>query len=205
MKKFSKFHSKKGFTLVEVMLAVAILAMASLMIMRGFLATMNQANNSTIFSRAGSNNYALAITKMATMSGETNPINRNMAILNNNSISKGKVTLTASVPFTTKEFNIGSWKYVSDLSAEYPNFNAANWYNDSNDSYATHRTAFFYYNHPGKECPSCGAIGYACLMYQNGVKSDVHWVCNRILEPDDEGNLPPNCGPGGVCWTDICG
>jgi prepilin-type N-terminal cleavage/methylation domain-containing protein len=36
-----KKRSKKGFSLLEVMLAVAILAIASTMIMNGFIATMS--------------------------------------------------------------------------------------------------------------------------------------------------------------------
>lgn len=48
--------SKKGFSLLEVMLAVAIMAVASSMIMYGFLASMNYANNTSIYARVAARN-----------------------------------------------------------------------------------------------------------------------------------------------------
>ena len=51
-----KNFSKKGFSLLEVMLAVAIMATASSMIMYGFLTSMNYANNSSIYARVAAAN-----------------------------------------------------------------------------------------------------------------------------------------------------
>ena len=61
MKKVTKRHSKKGFTLLEVLLATVIMSIVSLMIMQGFLATMNFAHNNNIYSRSGSANYAKCV------------------------------------------------------------------------------------------------------------------------------------------------
>lgn len=68
MKRFNKINSKKGFTLVEVMLAVVILVMSSTMIMQGFITTMNCSRNSTIYSRVGSENYSTLISKISAFS-----------------------------------------------------------------------------------------------------------------------------------------
>lgn len=51
-----KQFNKKGFSLLEVMLAVAIMAIASSMIMYGFMASMNYANNSSIYARVAAAN-----------------------------------------------------------------------------------------------------------------------------------------------------
>ena len=69
--------SKRGFTLLEVLLAVVILTIASTMIMNGFIATMTFANNNKRYARIGEMNasrasqnimhYATNSTQMATM------------------------------------------------------------------------------------------------------------------------------------------
>ena len=48
--------SKRGFSLLEVMLAVAIMAIASSMIMYGFVSSMSYANNSSIYARSAAYN-----------------------------------------------------------------------------------------------------------------------------------------------------
>ena len=78
MKRISKLeNSRRGFTLLEVLLAVAILSIASTMIMNGFIATMTFANNNKRYARIGEMNasrasqniahYATNSTQMATM------------------------------------------------------------------------------------------------------------------------------------------
>ncbi len=51
-----KNFNKKGFSLLEVMLAVAIMAIASSMIMYGFVSSMSYANNSSIYARSAAYN-----------------------------------------------------------------------------------------------------------------------------------------------------
>ncbi len=59
--------NKKGFTLLEVMLAVAVLSVASSMVMVGFLTTMTYSKNSALYARVGSSNYSDAITLLSSM------------------------------------------------------------------------------------------------------------------------------------------
>lgn len=65
MKRITK--NKRGFTLLEVMLAVAIMAVSSTMIMVGFLTTMTYSRNSALYSRVGASNYAGCITALSSM------------------------------------------------------------------------------------------------------------------------------------------
>ena len=61
-----KQFNKKGFSLLEVMLAVAIMAIASSMIMYGFMASMNYANNSSIYARVAAANTGNSYASLST-------------------------------------------------------------------------------------------------------------------------------------------
>lgn len=67
MKRIFKHTSKRGFTLLEVMLATAIMTILSVMIMKGFLSTMNYAHNNNIYNKMGAKNYKSALNKVTTM------------------------------------------------------------------------------------------------------------------------------------------
>ena len=62
-----KNFNKKGFSLLEVMLAVAIMAITSSMIMYGFMSSMNYANNSSIYARVAAKNEQRNYNQMAGM------------------------------------------------------------------------------------------------------------------------------------------
>jgi len=55
-------RSKSGFTLLEVMLAVVILVIASTMIMKGFIAVMIMGKNNSLYSKSGAENYRQAMS-----------------------------------------------------------------------------------------------------------------------------------------------
>lgn len=65
MKRFSKCNTKKGFTLLEVLLATAILVIISSMLMEGFISAMGFSYNSSVYSRSASYNSQLCLTKLA--------------------------------------------------------------------------------------------------------------------------------------------
>lgn len=67
MKRFFKRNSKRGFTLLEVMLATAIMTICSTMIMKGFLSTMNYAHNNNVYNKMGAKNYDSAMGKITKM------------------------------------------------------------------------------------------------------------------------------------------
>lgn len=71
MKRISKCSSKAGFTLLEVLLATAILVITSSMIMRGFIAVMIFGRNNRLYSKYGAVNYRVAMSEVVT-SGATN-------------------------------------------------------------------------------------------------------------------------------------
>ena len=62
MKKI-RVKSKSGFTLLEVLLAVVILVIASTMIMKGFIAVMIMGRNSRTYTKSGEENYRRAMNE----------------------------------------------------------------------------------------------------------------------------------------------
>lgn len=65
MKKFIKIKSKKGFTLLETLLATAILVIIGSMLMEGFITAMGYSYNSSVYSRSASYNSALCIQQLS--------------------------------------------------------------------------------------------------------------------------------------------
>ena len=65
MKRVVKQSNKKGFTLVETLLATFILVVVSTMLVNGFIATMGYSYQTSIYSKSGANNYAACMNKIA--------------------------------------------------------------------------------------------------------------------------------------------
>ncbi len=68
MIRFTKRHSKKGFTLLEVLLATAILVIISSMLMQGFITTMGFSYNSSVYARSAAWNSKLCVAQLGTWS-----------------------------------------------------------------------------------------------------------------------------------------
>lgn len=65
MKRVLKQTNKKGFTLVETLLATFILVVVSTMLTNGFIATMGYSYQTSIYNKSGANNYAACMNKIA--------------------------------------------------------------------------------------------------------------------------------------------
>ena len=90
MKRILKKNSKKGFTLLEVMLATAIMTIVSVMIMKGFMSTMNYAHNNNVYNKLGASNYKQALGEITTLVGYGN----GDGLQNRINYLKGKPTTT---------------------------------------------------------------------------------------------------------------
>ena len=66
MRRVVKQSNKKGFTLVETLLATFILVVVSTMLVNGFIATMGYSYQTSVYSKSGANNYAACMDKVAT-------------------------------------------------------------------------------------------------------------------------------------------
>lgn len=74
MKRFSKIKNKKGFTLLETLLATCILVIISSMLMEGFITAMGYSYNSSVYSRSAAYNSQLCVTQLATWSAKADGV-----------------------------------------------------------------------------------------------------------------------------------
>lgn len=73
MKRVTKINikaSKVGFTLLEVVLSIAIMLILTTMMMNGFAATMSYSYHTSVFATTAASNYATAIGKVANNSSQ---------------------------------------------------------------------------------------------------------------------------------------
>ena len=61
--------NKKAFSLLEVLLAVAILLIASTMVMQGFMSTLSYSANTAIYAKSGATNTAANYDKIVAGTG----------------------------------------------------------------------------------------------------------------------------------------
>ncbi len=65
MKRVVKQTNRKGFTLVETLLATFILVVISTMLINGFIATMGYSYQTSVYSKSGANNYTACMDRVA--------------------------------------------------------------------------------------------------------------------------------------------
>ncbi len=190
--------SKKGFSLLEVMLAVAIMAITSSMIMYGFVSSMSYANNSSIYARSAAfnarGNYYFITHFAHTARGEGDSsrykelkteagfygggstkqeINIAGGSLDVDVVAR-RFRMDSNGPggaVSTTTFNVGS-AIVADSTEGTGNYADA--------TVADNRTGFFYtvpdvnfpaeYTCPDGKCPICGT-DYTLVMMRRGGQS----------------------------------
>ena len=134
--------NKKGFTLLEVMLATAILLIASTMVMQGFLSTMTYSYNSAVYAKDGAKNNAKVTKDLA-----------DVAVAKDVSGPSGGENLV--LKFGTEEssktakFSVLSWSSTDhsgqDIKAAYA----------ENGSSVSNRYALTYTLPAAYKCPKC--------------------------------------------------
>lgn len=70
IKDTAAFRSKYGFTLLEVVLAIAIMLVLTTMMMNGFAATMSYSYHTSIYSQTAATNYRSAMANIAGKSAD---------------------------------------------------------------------------------------------------------------------------------------
>lgn len=56
--------TKKGFTLLETLLSVALLVIVSSMMMNGFMGSINYSHNTSVYAKSAGNNYKEAMSEL---------------------------------------------------------------------------------------------------------------------------------------------
>lgn len=173
-----KKGNKKGFTLLEVMLSVAILVIVSSMLMVGFLTSMTYAYNTSLYAKIGSSNYSNAMNTLVglttspsarsathenhlvtvnTVDRSTTPVVINYfsgAKINTESL---RITDAGTTGINTSGFNAGAASSSVRANADYAEQNGSSFTYSASSTYADNRSVFFYYI--PYECPVCAAAG----------------------------------------------
>ncbi len=193
MKRLYKIRSKKGFTLVEVMLATAIMAMASMMIMNGFIALMNFASNSSVYSRVGASNYGRAAEKLSEFSTDAIDDHESRYThlqdeLDDNGQSRSFKIGATSALGSSRTINTVAWHMgwegflaghaAGTISYDTNVVSGATGMNEYDETYlaVSNRTSFFYIptrNH----CPSCDK--YGTIRYGHFGNGPDAWYCTN--------------------------
>ena len=186
MKKFIKKGNRKGFTLVETMLAVFILVVISTMLINGFVTTMAYSYQTSVYSKSGANNYKGCMTNLARWNHlDTNGTDGREAMAYNNTIAAnaimGKDLVFYSHGAVTNSLETVNVAVIAktDLSATVPdelNYNSKN-YAPNNESRADNHKTFVYY--PEYCAASDGShVGDIIVMYVQS-ENKYYWVIDN--------------------------
>lgn len=163
--------NKKGFSLIEVMLAVAILLFASTMIMNGFMSTMKYSYSTSVYARSAADNYQESTEKLTSLMSKN--FGAYGVLANDGDAQPAQITLTGSSGGTaiSKGVNLRKFKFEEGadvpLTGEYTES-----YGGGDDTYANNRTTFYYYPSYNGTGDSLGKV----RIYFNNDTNEYVWV-----------------------------
>ncbi|MBR2598188.1 MAG: prepilin-type N-terminal cleavage/methylation domain-containing protein [Clostridiales bacterium] len=182
MKKFSKLKSRKGFTLVETLLATFILIVISTMLINGFITSMAYSYQTSVYSKSAGNNYKACMNQVAKWShyenqGDDGREAAGLAynIAGNNHLLEFKKTDATSNSFESvfvaveKQTDLG---YTVPMTLSYNSNQFAPKHNDFVDN----RTTFVYYPEWCSDKKG-DHVGEIIVMYVQS-KNQYYWVVN---------------------------
>lgn len=179
MKKFAKTNSRKGFTLVETLLAVFILIVVSTMLINGFITTMAYSYQTSVYSKSGASNYKACMNTLSRWNHYENLGDDGREAAGQNYINKvNKHILSFDTGDRTASFEslYVAVEAKNNLSLTVPNevrYGATD-YTPTNDSYADNHKVFVYYPEYCSDTHG-GNIGKIVVMYDENA-DEYYWV-----------------------------
>ena len=179
MKRFSKLNNKKGFTLLETLLATCILVIISSMLMEGFITAMGYSYNSSVYSKSAAYNSKLCVDQLAEWSKRADgvaSVNPDMSIndedapyavknFTSNSVIDSQLTFTGGLG--TVKIAVYEEKNVDPaLAAQNLTTFTAEKVVSNDNAVADNRTIFFYY--PSNNAEGTSHYGMTNVYLQNG-------------------------------------
>jgi len=148
--KLKRAASKKGFTLLEVILSVAIMLVLTTMMMNGFAATMSYSYHTSVYASTASSNYKTALTNVGKNSSEGRSAYTHMGKgytgVSDTSLKKIKFDQVISGA-TGQEISIQLYRENGGASSakSHGYRDQVEQYGDAADgTYSNNRTAFYY-------------------------------------------------------------
>ncbi|MCR5804855.1 MAG: type II secretion system GspH family protein [Clostridia bacterium] len=160
--------SKKGFTLLEVMLAIAIMVVASTMIMEGFLSTLAYSANTALYARQGGYNQKQMYQAVAEKIGKNGDAGaKSLTDPNSKTFSSttGEMEMTGSLG--TVKYRVNTWKSSYTLTNTVDGEAGA----DSNTSYNRYAVTYCL---PDIKCPTCGKTDHLAISAKT-----YKWMCTK--------------------------
>ena len=178
MKKALKKRCRKGFTLVETILAIFILFVVSTMLVNGFIAAMAYSYQTSIYSKSGSDNYSVCMSDISNWSNQKVEDREKNAY--NNYIGSKSDSLEfkshGAHSITLESLSVGYERHDDlvhtvplHLNFEDGRFAPANDTNQRSDN----RRSFFYY--PEYCSKGTEEVGNIVVMYDKN-KQAYYWV-----------------------------
>jgi type II secretory pathway pseudopilin PulG len=181
MKRLIKQYNRKGFTLVETLLAAFILVVVSTMLINGFVATMGYSYQTSVYSKSGANNYAACMQEVAEWNHTENKgaAGREAQGKGYYAGGAGKVELTFETgmwPATLEPVYVHIVKY-DDLGLTVPNGVKGYEFAPKDDQLADNRTAFVYYPEYWEDTDG-SHLGEIIVMYVES-ENKYYWVVDN--------------------------
>lgn len=153
--------NKKGFTLLEVMLAIAILLIASTMVMQGFLSTITYSFNSAVYAMDGARNSSSVNKDMSDAASSED-------FLAPSGGKELKLSIGSGESAKSQTFSVMTWSSAlhgsQDMKAAYA----------ENGSAVSNRYSLGYTLPAAFKCPKCKSSAY--LAKEEDTEK---WFCNR--------------------------
>ena len=180
MKRVTKINSRKGFTLVETLLAVFILIVVSTMLINGFITTMAYSYQTSVYSKSGANNYKACMNVLSKWNHYENTGDHGREAAGQNYMNaSNRHTLSFNTGDRTATFEdlYVAVEAKDNLSLTVPGtvrYGAVD-YTPTNTSYADNHKVFVYYP---EYCSSDGSganVGKIVVMYDKNADA-YYWV-----------------------------
>ena len=149
--------NKKGFTLLEVLLAVAILLIASTMVMQGFMSTLSYSGNTAIYAKYGGKNGKTVNAKIADNKDKIDAMG-----------TSSPMELSMTVSGSSKKIRVNTWKGTDSGTIV-----SGGSFGETSGNTSTNRYAVSYAM-PDMECSTCHQ---GDKLRRN--QSDLAWYCTR--------------------------
>lgn len=154
--------NKKAFSLLEVLLAMAIMVIASVMILQGYMSTLTYSGNTEVYAKNAVYNTNYMYTTVAQKSGK-----------NGDTADAGSGTASISLASASAvNFSVNTW---SATSASIPTFSSA--YTEAG-ALTTSKYAVTYCLPAGLKCPKCNSSEHLARDKNHGLK----WYCTVCNE-----------------------
>lgn len=151
--------SRKGFTLLETVLAVALMLIITIIIYQGFMSTLQYSGNTAMFERTAQNNSKSANAHIGAGTANGGVSDEGIYLVNSSK------TFSQVIRVNTTDLT------ASDTDWSYGD--AA--FNESSQSAATHRFSFHYATRP---CPDTACDGIV-RFYKNSTTGAIEARCDK--------------------------